>query len=202
MIERRDFHDNADLVQEVIHTFLDEYDISIEDYAYSHKSLMCSIRQALWLWVYENFDVSFPFIGGLFARHHATIMAGIRRAHWLLDAHDRQMEEIMDKILLIDKLHDMNKDKRIYVSIPMTDNEEEGRERARRAVMKFKAQGFEKILTSMDVLEMCYSENREKEWIGRRIENILLSDMAVFASGWFDDKKCLLEKDACQRFGV
>ena len=26
MIERKDFHDNADLVQEVIHTFLDEYD--------------------------------------------------------------------------------------------------------------------------------------------------------------------------------
>ena len=202
MKERKNFNDSIDIIDNVIHSLLEEYEVTIDDYAYSHKANVCAIRQALWKWIYETFDVSTCFLGGLFARHHSTIMAGIRRAHWLLDAHDTQMEEIMDKILLIDKLHDMNKDKRIYVSIPSSENEEESKERAKRAIAKFKAQGYVKVLTSMDTLDLCYSENREKEWIGRRIENILMADVAVFANGWYEDKKCLLEKDACQRFEV
>jgi hypothetical protein len=202
MKERKSFNDSIDIIDDVIHTLLEEYGVTIDDYAYSHKANVCAIRQALWKWIYETFDVSTCFLGGLFARNHATIIAGINRARWLLEAHDNKMEEIRDKISLIYKLHYMDKKKRIYVSIPSSQNEEESKERARRAIAKFKAQGYENVLTSTDVLGLCYSENRELEWMGRRIENILMTDVAVFASGWFEDKRCLLEKDACQRFGI
>ena len=202
MKERKSFNDSIDIIGDVIHSLLEEYGLTIDDYAYSHKANICAIRQALWKWICETFDVSTCFLGGLFDRNHATIIAGIKRASWLLEAHDNKMEEIRDKISLIYKLHYMDKKKRIYVSIPSSPNEEESKERARRAIAKFKAQGYENVLASTDVLDLCYSENRELEWMGRRIENILMADVAVFASGWFEDKRCLLEKDACQRFGI
>lgn len=96
----------------------------------------------------------------------------------------------------------MDKKECIYVSLPFSLDEDANKERSKRAIAKFQAQGFEKVMTSLDFLDMCYSEYRQQEWIGRRIENILLADMAVFASGWYEDKMCLLEKDACQRFSI
>ena len=202
MKERIDFNDNHETIQVVIHTLLEDYGVSIEDYAYSHKALTCTIRSCLWLWIYEKFDVSTCFLGGLFARNHATIIVGMRRARWLLDAHDKTTTEVMDKILLIDKLLHMDKNKMIYISLPSSEDEEANKKRAERATAKFKAQGFEHVVTSYDMLYPCISENKREEWIGRRISQLLLASVAVFANGWYEDKICLLEKDACQRFGI
>lgn len=200
MKQKISFKGNGDRVSKVIHELLKEYDIATEEYAYSHKALICTIRNNMWLWLYETFDVSTSFLGGMFARNHATIIAGIKRARWLLDAHDKDAEDIRDKILLIDKMLQMDKEKRIYISLPSSDNEEADKERAKIAIAKYKAQGFERVVTCRDMLDLCYSEKRQEEWVGRRIENLLSADMVIFANQWFEDKKCLLERDACQRF--
>ena len=161
-----------------------------------------NIRCILWKEAYALFDVSTIDLGAICCKNHATIIQGMRRATGLLQSKDKLVCEIYDKIKLIDKLYTMDKKKRIYVSLPFSLDEDANKERSKHAIAKFQAQGFEKVMTSLDFLDMCYSEYRQQEWIGRRIENILLADVAVFAGGWYEDKICLLEKDACQRFGI
>ena len=202
MKERLNINDNWDAVDDVIRAIREEYNVSPEDFGYSHKALICTIRNSLWLWMYDNFEVSTSLLGGLFARNHATIMAGMRRARWLLEAHDKTAEEVTDKILLIYKLLHMEKNKMIYISLPSSEDDEANKERARRAAAKYKAQGFEKVVTSYDMLYPCISENKREVWIGRRIGGMLLAGTAVFANSWYEDKICLLEKDACQRFDI
>ena len=163
-----------------------------------------NIRCILWKEAYALFDVSTIDLGAICCKNHATIIQGMKRVFWLLQSKDKVVCGIYDKIKQIDKLNTMDKKECIYVSLPFSLDENANKERSQRAIAKFKAQGHNKVLTSFELLDSCIFENKmeEQKWIGKRIENILIADAAVFASGWYEDKMCLLEKDACQRFGI
>lgn len=183
---------------------MQEYGLDMWSFNNSRHVPIPNIRQLLWKEADRMYDVSMMGVGRIAHKEHSTIISGIRRINGLLQSKDRVVCDIYDKIRLIDKLHNMDKEKKIYVSLPFSLDEDANKERSKRAIAKFKAQGHNKVLTSLELLDSCIFENKmeEQKWIGKRIENILLADVAVFASGWYEDKICLLEKDACQRFGI
>lgn len=184
----------------IIDKLIDEYNLEKSIFYHTRREPYPTIREVLWYILYHKFDVSFCGIGLIFKRTHPTILLGIRRAESYLQISDVATIDIYDKILLIEKIGTMAKDERVYISMPCSASKEshdDEKKRADVARMKFKAQGFTNIIVSKDL-----QREKSNEWIGARISELLKSDIVVFASGWYDDTSCQLEKDACTRFNI
>lgn len=184
----------------IIDKLIDEYNLEKAIFYQTRREPYPTIKEVLCYIIHQRFNVSYGNIGKIFKRTHSTIIQGIRRAVSYLQICDATTKDIYDKILLIEKIGTMTKDERVYISMPCSaskENHEADKKRADVARMKFKAQGFTNIIVSKDL-----QREKSNEWIGARISELLKSDIVVFASGWYDDTSCQLEKDACTRFNI
>lgn len=184
----------------IIDKLIDEYNLDKAIFYQTRREPYPTIKEVLCYVIHQRFNVSYGNIGKIFKRTHSTIIQGIRRAESYLQICDATTKDIYDKILLIEKIGTMAKDERVYISMPCSASKESHDDETKRADvarMKFKAQGFTNIIVSKDL-----QREKSNEWIGARISELLKSDIVVFASGWYDDTSCQLEKDACTRFNI
>lgn len=93
--------------------------------------------------------------------------------------------------------------KRIFISQPMKDLSDEQIKKERQIIVDSIVTEYGRDIEIIDSYFEGTPANAAPMWfLGKSLELLSTSDMAFFANGWEDARGCVMEHEACEKYGI
>ena len=93
--------------------------------------------------------------------------------------------------------------KKIFISQPMRDKTDEQIKAIREAVKKYVFNKYDDDVTIIDsFFENAPHDARPLWFLGKSFELLSTADLAVFVDNWNEYRGCVMENEACKRYGI
>lgn len=93
--------------------------------------------------------------------------------------------------------------KKIFISQPMRDKTDEQIKAIREAVEKYIFNKYDDDVTIIDsFFENAPHDARPLWFLGKSFELLSTADLAVFVDNWNEYRGCVMENEACKRYGI
>lgn len=93
--------------------------------------------------------------------------------------------------------------KKIFISQPMRDKTDEQIKAIREAVEKYVFNKYDDNVTIIDsFFENAPHDARPLWFLGKSFELLSTADLAVFVDNWNEYRGCVMENEACKRYGI
>ena len=93
--------------------------------------------------------------------------------------------------------------KKIFISQPMRDKTDEQIKAIREAVEKYVFNKYDDDVTIIDsFFENAPHDARPLWFLGKSFELLSTADLAVFVDNWNEYRGCVMENEACKRYGI
>lgn len=97
----------------------------------------------------------------------------------------------------------MNIMKKIFISQPMRDKTDEQIKSIRETVVKYVSNKYDDDVTIIDsFFENAPHDARPLWFLGKSFELLSTADLAVFVDNWNEYRGCVMENEACKRYGI
>lgn len=97
----------------------------------------------------------------------------------------------------------MNIMKKIFISQPMRDKTDEQIKSIRETVVKYVSNKYDDDVTIIDsFFESAPHDARPLWFLGKSFELLSTADLAVFVDNWNEYRGCVMENEACKRYGI
>lgn len=93
--------------------------------------------------------------------------------------------------------------KKIFISQPMRDKTDEQIKAIREAVEKYVFNKYDDDVMIIDsFFENAPHDARPLWFLGKSFELLSTADLAVFVDNWNEYRGCVMENEACKRYGI
>ena len=93
--------------------------------------------------------------------------------------------------------------KKIFISQPMRDKTDEQIKSIRETVVKYVSNKYDDDVTIIDsFFENAPHDARPLWFLGKSFELLSTADLAVFVDNWNEYRGCVMENEACKRYGI
>ena len=93
--------------------------------------------------------------------------------------------------------------KKIFISQPMRDKTDEQIKSIRETVVKYVSNKYADDVTIIDsFFENAPHDARPLWFLGKSFELLSTADLAVFVDNWNEYRGCVMENEACKRYGI
>lgn len=93
--------------------------------------------------------------------------------------------------------------KRIFISQPMKDLSDEQIKKERQIIVDSIVTEYGRDIEIIDSYFEGAPANAAPMWfLGKSLELLSTADMAFFANGWEDARGCVMEHEACEKYGI
>lgn len=110
---------------------------------------------------------------------------------------------LLRQILKPDIKNGRIKTMRVFISQPMRDKTDEQIKSIREAVIKYVSDKYEDDVEAIDSFFEGAPHDAKPLWfLGKSFELLSTADLAVFVDNWNEYRGCVMENDACEKYGI